>query len=779
LLAERLVPSLRKIGRAKEKQTPLERILSLIPKLDNIVKKNMIKNRRNECLEVEARVHIPEENVAGAERLKIYLEEHQEYNIEEVRYTEYRDISKYNRQVTYRQRDYSPTHKELICKSSLAREEIFDQWFSLNVSMEVSMGSMVKNQVKGVQVERYRTRKDDMYIDIVFEFADFPQDNPKQGQRDNPKQGQREKRSRIEVEAVDTAHFIFEHMCDTVSWVCKIIQDSPLTVSRLDWITVKHVTNTQYQDFCINKGRFQKPRTMMYTDLVSKQLKIMSDQWGVTPKIDGIRNFMVIIYDKVYFVDIKLDIRWVGNCEPLPIEKDVIIVDGEYVADHYYVIDLIVYNGQYIGNMKYNNRRELAEDIVHNYKISLKPFGENYRISTKPMEIVKTFTNVQMRYKEWIYKYKMDGLVFVKLDLGYMQVPVKWKKQTTVDLCYIPGTTPRLETRDGRVVSEERQWDEPNKYKHSLAASPFGGPNLGRQTASGGEIWEYFLSGDGKLVPLICRPDKPGANSSKIYDINILHALPGTIFTGEGCYLMRRNHNEIKERVLKNSLNLPPFGGQNTQRVQGNERKSKILLDIGTGQGGDIVKWMKAKVQRVYCIEPEQTAIKEMWRRYNSKKLNYDLIVFEGFLRNAQVEQYEESIDLFTAFFCANAWDDNDWSKLAQIVDKKGAPNCRLLIIALTDPKPGENQCYKLEMVQNEPLSDRQENNLTYKITLKGTRIKELTEKVVTRKTIDRLCNDCNIKLHDEQRLDDANVLQTKEELAISSMYTLYEFFKQ
>ena len=58
---------------------------------------------------------------------------------------------------------------------------------------------------------------------------------------------------------------------------------------------------------------------------------------------------------------------------------------------------------------------------------------------------------------------------------------------------------------------------------------------------------------------------------------------------------MRKYHNKVKHMILR-----------------ANDKGAKIL-DVGTGQGGDLNKWKRAS--RVFCVEPSKEATEEMLSR--------------------------------------------------------------------------------------------------------------------------------------------------------------------
>ena len=156
---------------------------------------------------------------------------------------------------------------------------------------------------------------------------------------------------------------------------------------------------------------------------------------------------------------------------------------------------------------------------------------------------------------------------------GYMQAVPKWKAHSTVDLSVTPEG--KLMTCDGHEV-EVGNMDLPD--------GSFG-------------VWEFaFDIRSGCLVAKRPRPDKPQANSAHIVQKNLYNSVPGTIFTGQGFYLMRKYHNRVKRWAITQARDA-----------------GATLFDIGTGQGGDLAKWKKTS--RVFCVEPDLESMKEMWSR--------------------------------------------------------------------------------------------------------------------------------------------------------------------
>ena len=112
---------------------------------------------------------------------------------------------------------------------------------------------------------------------------------------------------------------------------------------------------------------------------------------------------------------------------------------------------------------------------------------------------------------------------------------------------------------------------------------------------------------EGKLVVRNIREFKPFPNRSDIArEIwnNMRDPITVKTITGENLVLMFKNNNRIKMELI--------------MRMD----KGSMILDIGSGIGGDIGKWSKAKLDRVYALEPNQDRVEVLRKRIEDSGLN-------------------------------------------------------------------------------------------------------------------------------------------------------------
>lgn len=643
-------------------------------------------------VEIEARIRKQLINKYTAKQLIKYT--NVQWNV--IEYFEKKKISKHNRRCTYRQRN-----KDTICKSSIAKTDVNDLWCTVYVSIETSVPHMlgIFNPVEPIHVTRYRAVINYHYVDIVYSKDDI----------------------RVEVETCNSQSFEPSVMLEVVKYVCTVLQMPPVyleaTVTKdifvgyYDYKTIMHVTGTTFGPFCIEKKKYQKPSTMTI-NVLSKIADTIND-WIVTPKVDGIRRFIICVNKRVYSVGTMKDVVYEGTSDI----DGITIVDCEYANNTYYMFDIPVYKGEYCGNLYIDERINMIEEV--------DSMLSDINTHVKVYERFNTFDKLCYLYNMFTDKYAIDGLIFANTKFGYMQKVAKWKMNTTVDLEV--GEQNTLLTCEGYLVDIECVGTH---FQHEC--------NLGT-------VWEFAYDG-GVLVAKRQRYDKPQANSKHIVLKNIYNSIPGTLFTGSGFYLMRKYHNMLKKHLI----------------ACANDHKA-VIMDIGTGQGGDFRKWSRAS--KVFCIEPDEHAISEMKERWGDK-IQQSVVIINSRLADINVDDIDTKIDIFTAFFCMNQWTDDDWKMLEEVIKRKGSKKCRLLAIAMTDPREHKSENLEIKMIGVDK----------YNIKMHGTRIMDINERAVSAAHITKVASRCTMKLVKQEKMN--YDFMTKDERRLSAMYTLFVYFK-
>ena len=647
---------------------------------------------RPEEIEVEARIR---RQLVSRHSVQLLIGAFDDWEI--TAYSEKRKISKHNRKCTYRSRAFEDGTSETICKSSISKEDVNDAWCAVHVSVEAPMPSMQRalDAVEPVSVTRYRRTADGQHVDVTMIGleSDF----------------------RVEIEASDVTELAKRPraLLDAVNAVCAVLQGNNTCVGYYDWKTVAHLSATSFGPFCIDRKHFQKPRTM--TVDVLYQISKNPEEWMVTPKVDGVRRFLLIFNGRVYSVGTAKDVAFLGET----VNHDPCVLDCEFARGTYHAFDMPVLHGEYCGSMNFDDRLSEMDAVISH-------LGDRFTldVSAKPYESFSSFDGLAALYDVFSERQDIDGLIFYRKAGGYMQAVPKWKVHSTVDLSV---------TEDGRLMTCDRHEVE---LRHTgLPENSFG-------------VWEFALDrGSDCLVAKRPRPDKPQANSAHIVEKNLYNSVPGTIFTGQGFYLMRKYHNRVKRWAITQARDA-----------------GAALFDVGTGQGGDLGKWRRAA--RVYCVEPDGESLVEMLSRCDDD-MRQKITIVNAYLADVVMENIDRKIDIFTAFFCMNQWSERDWKNLDKIITDKGSKKCRLLAIAMTSPREHKSENLEIRMM----------GDGRYNIKMHGTRIMDIDETAVRPGNMKNRLEKCGMKLTTQDTLD-TDGFMTAEERKLSSMYTLFTFHR-
>jgi hypothetical protein len=301
----------------------------------------------------------------------------------------------------------------------------------------------------------------------------------------------------------------------------------------------------------------------------------------------------------------------------------------------------------------------------------------------------------------------IDGIII--LGDSYSKDVYKWKSYNTVDL---------LVKHDGLYTSDNI-FIADNIY-----------PELDLDC-----IYEFLYTN--KLESVRKRPDKPRPNSLDIVRNNLEFAVKEKDLIGS--ISMRRYHNDLKNRLL-------------------NEYKTDqpVLLDIGTGQGGDIQKWKRAGYKNIVCIEPNYESYQESIRRGNKG------LFINKFLRDVNLSEIQSNPSVISIFFCMNLFNKQDMDKLREIVlDKRP----RYIIgTCLTRIEQHNNSCFTSVLHES-----------GYTMTIHGSHVSNVHEIVIPMSFLESYFRKMGYCMIESNRLTKGTSLSEHEKL-LSSFYEYFVF---
>jgi hypothetical protein len=474
----------------------------------------------------------------------------------------------------------------------------------------------------------------------------------------------------------------------------------------------------------------------------NQMAKLYKELYSVTDKADGDRYLMLINNSgDVYFIDnnlqgvIKTDLKADGYRNTL--------IDGELVKHNdkiaYYAFDLIICNGEDLrGRQDYllKSRLDRLNDIMS--RISKSQY---YETMMKKFIYRNVFLGSDIILKEANAKsYKNDGLIFTPMNEPYPLTKkwsglLKWKpaELNTIDFysvhkgdnvweLYVQGPTEAnknttvnnlmlfdVEKLCGTASPDYKTFETmfDSERKDEITGLPF-------RTNT---VIEYqWDSSRSKFVPLRTRwdktanPKKHGNFSSIACNIwNNIHNpisqdmfLKFTTFSNKDDFFferMRRFHNKVKEGLYNKYC-----------------KNTEYLLELCSGRGGDMHKWIHNNVKNVVGYDISQTNIDECVRRLKTtnNNLNYKFTQMDltqtDIVKKVDVELKGQKYDNIVCHFAIHYFFENKsvFDNIISVIKNHLNPDGKFIVTYMDKNEvikmfnPNSQICYKIEPSSNE-----------------------------------------------------------------------------
>lgn len=396
--------------------------------------------------------------------------------------------------------------------------------------------------------------------------------------------------------------------------------------------------------------------------------KYFTTDYAVTSKVDGMRKLLVFLNGDIFMVVGRMKNPSVERMtESLHIgsytNKDLTgtILEAEYYVarspsnprEYYtniYVFDIVTSSTVMgVRSMSLNKRLLLCQDIVASISgslftpfkdsITVKDFfftGDGYDIYTASAKAL-----------EWLEHTEIvtDGLIYQHVGEyttdNTQTPPYKWKpvERITNDFIYLKDST---WTDSGSVryilkCDASTQFEYEGNPVYAIIDDP--SSERGKYDFSGKIVESEYDVKRGYFYPVKIRYDKPVPNSCYVCTSNlksILQPLTEQTIIGRACDLMRKYHNIVKSDIIK--------------ELRGN------VLDIGSGQGGDLMKWAgNRNITSVTAVEPSEAQLEVFRNRLDKlQKTKTSDIANRISIFNEGAQDFpitNNSFDCITAFF--------------------------------------------------------------------------------------------------------------------------------
>lgn len=397
-------------------------------------------------------------------------------------------------------------------------------------------------------------------------------------------------------EYLDTVIFVHKSMFQTplVFTYSSLILASGQANSFLSAIYPTNKTRGVRDVKYLNRSYFSEARALDLS-LINYKGMFLNGGYYISPKTDGTRIFITLTSEGCFgLYPPNTAIQYsVSNYSRT---SGLTIIDCELYNGEAWYIDTLYIEGNDVREFVYEDRR--TEYRKWAGRITEKEIGVRLRekesIALTPDGFFDEITFMYNKLDK--YDFDTDGIMFTPARATYLdstldsRIILKWKPEITID----------LKVQDDKLLCSDDDALRSDIPFIGTKRAPFkGNVDMGDIVANQGSVVEFKCS-DGNLIALRNRPEKLGPNTVKVcmdnWEKSIIDPVtPDTLMCSNNV-LMRKYHGRIKRTLFM-------------------QNPGEILLDIGSGWGGDIAKWKAAGYSKIIAVEPSEKNIKTFKER--------------------------------------------------------------------------------------------------------------------------------------------------------------------
>jgi len=484
------------------------------------------------------------------------------------------------------------------------------------------------------------------------------------------------------------------------------------------------------------KDYWNKPVNIRVDDLLETRLNDTS----ITVKYDGVRRFMLVTASAIYAYGPPDDVWKIGEGM---VGSENTLFDAELCntldgTDIYFIFDILFHKGIDVRQLNFQERLRLIENFgtinLDNANVKVKTFFTKGTFYEKAQQAIDSVDISEMGVN-------VDGLIFQPSHWYKNNHTKKWKPADQMTIDFVLRKIGDEDTEYELWVGEEKRGE--SRFK-GTKRNPYNKTIIVPDGTYDG------IDPDGMIFECLWDPteenftiyrwrndrDRPNAHKTAldVWD-DIMNPIPIETIKGQNLQVMRRYHNIIKETMLKSEF-----------------RKDDIIMDWGSGRGGDLNKWANIGLKKVFVVEPNETNLEELKRRYAEIKKKLDITIATdddgNLLGGEDTDGLAEvidgtPIDGIVSFFSLTFFgkDEARWDAMIDSFDKLIPPGGKLVGIVMDG--------IKVRSLMSEERSKQSlDEGEAVDLTNPSFSISQITEF-----TDDPTGNEIEIKIHEESSM--------------------------
>ena len=393
--------------------------------------------------------------------------------------------------------------------------------------------------------------------------------------------------------------------------------------NNLFWHDINAMSAAQKQKFIgqpylLYNNYWNKPENIKIKNLLNPR-----GDWEVTIKLNGVRRFLLVDTYATYMIGPPYNVIKVG---PGNKKLSGTLIDGEAmeVGNNlvFHCFDILFYSKENLRQKRFVERKEILNKVFKlldkkgGIKIKLKKYYDEGTLYQRINSALDDASDIDDELQ--------DGLIFQPSHYYKNKHTLKWKppEKLTIDFLVVK-TNGKIQLLVGdRKLHKDVPFKGTKRHPQEIKISDM---NVGDESIFGKIVEFGWDDKHNEFVPIRIRDDRTRPNdirTAKDVWNDIKSPITEHTIRGNTLKVVRKYLNNIKSTLLNTNFS-----------------RGDTILDIGSGRGGDLSKWDKIGLKKVYALEPNDENLTELKRRKDGMKMETEVEIINKGAEETEIIQ--------------------------------------------------------------------------------------------------------------------------------------------